>query len=104
MKQSLDDLKEIMAKCLESGNASIERQIRMADIDFEQSKRQILREADIWLKMNGDDLENMSDEKFKALLHRVQPTFTKYMADGTVLILDSDSGDVLNRIKPDVFQ
>lgn len=103
MKQSLDDLKEIMAKCLEIGDKStIERQIRMADMDFEQSKRKILREADIWLKTHGENIENMSDEKFKALLHSVQPTFTKYMADGTVLIVDSDTGDILNRIKGDI--
>lgn len=105
MKQSLDDLREIMAKCLEFGDKSaIEQQIRMADIDFERSKRQILREADIWLKTYGNDLQTMSDEKFKALLHSVQPTFTKFQADGTILIVDSDSGDVLNRIKADVLQ
>lgn len=97
MKYSLDALKEIMAKCLESDDPSIERQIRMADFDFEKSKAQVLREADIWLQQHGgDDIATMSDEKFDALMNRIVPTFTKFLPDGTIITMNSETNEVID--------
>lgn len=97
MKNSLDALQEIMAKCLESGDPSIDRQIRMADIDFEKSKKKILHEAEMWLKQNGgDDIATMSDEKFNALMDKVQPTITKFLPDGTILTINASDGKIIS--------
>ena len=104
MKRSLDALKEIMQKCLESGDKNISRQIQMADIDFEKCKEKILHDAEIWLQHNsGNDIATMSDEKFDALMSRIVPTFTKYLPDGTIIKMNAETNKILDISKKNIF-
>ena len=104
IKNSLDALKEIMQKCLESGDQNISRQIEMADVDFEKCKEKILRDAEIWLQHHdGNDIATMSDEKFNALMNKIVPTFTKYLPDGTIITMNAETNKILDISKNNVF-
>ena len=93
-----------MKQCLLSGDKNISKQIELADIDFEQSKAQILQEAEIWLQQNdSEDWRTMSDKKFKALMNKIQPTFTKFLPDGTIITMDSETGKVLDISKENLL-
>lgn len=97
MKRSLDALNEIMEKCQESGDPSINRQIRMADTDFYRSRQEVWREADIWLAQHGgNDIATMSDEKFDALMKRIVPTFTKHLPDGTIITMNAETNKIID--------
>lgn len=97
MKRSLDALNEIMEKCKESGDPTINRQIQLADADFYKSRQQVWRDAAIWLQENGgDDIATMSDEKFDALMKRIVPTFTKYLPDGTIITMNAETNKILD--------
>lgn len=100
MKRSLDAMKEIMKKCQESGDLSISQQIRMADFDFEQSKKKVYRDADIWLQEHGgNDLGTMSDEKFKSIIGEDDETFMKILPDGTILTTVMRDGHIINSFR-----
>ena len=104
IKNSLDAMEEIMDKCKESGDKNISRQIKMADVDFFQCKQKILHDAEIWLQHNGgDDIATMSDEKFDALMNKIQPTFTKYLPDGTIITINSETNKILDISKENIF-
>lgn len=102
---SVDDaLKEIIEKCLESGDKNIDKQIQLADIDFEKSKAKILHDAEIYLQKNGgNDIATMSNEKFDALMNRIQPTFTKYLPDGTIITMNVETNKILDINKKNIF-
>ena len=104
IKSSLEAMQEIMKQCLLSGDKNISKQIELADIDFEQSKAQILQEAEIWLQKNdSEDWRTMSDKKLKALMNKIQPTFTKFLPDGTIITMDSETGKVLDISKENLL-
>ncbi len=101
IKTSLNAMQEILQKCLESGDSQIEQQIKLADIDFQTAKANILQQRELYLKSQDEnDWRTMSDEKFEKVIDSVQPTFTKFLPDGTVITIDSATGKVLDITKP----
>lgn len=103
IKKSLDALQEIMQKCLKSGDKNIDKEIQLADIDFEKSKAKVLHDGEIYLQKNGKDLLTMSDEKFDALMNRIQPTFIKYLPDGTIITMNAETNEILDISKKNIF-
>ena len=93
-----------MKKFLESGDKNILQQIQMADIDFEKSKAKVYRYAEIYLQHNsGNDIATMSDEKFDTLMSRIVPTFTKYLPDGTIIMMNAETNKILDISKKNIF-